>query len=141
MNIESTCAVITLAFLVCGFIWKFSTDIAKLSVKVDVMWAFQMRRAVSESIEKGAATFNSPLTFSEDSKRRLEPIKASLIEFWANKGNKLCDGAVLLEIERLFGDDLLERVGVPCRLTHGACLLLALAVAKQSDSLELNLKT
>jgi len=35
--------------------------IARIEVKVDTLWDFQMRRAVAEAVSKGVATINSPL--------------------------------------------------------------------------------
>ena len=124
------------------FIARMAARFGALELKVDTMWAFQMRRAMSEVVEKGIGTINSPLIFSKEARGALEPIKAALIDFYDNKvteDEKLNDSLFLLAVERVFGKELLELVCVPCRLTHGACLLLAMAVAKQSDALEITI--
>ena len=121
---------------------RMAAKFGALQLKVDTMWAFQMRRAMSEVVEKGIGTINSPLIFSKEARGALEPIKAALIDFYDNKvteDEKLNDSLFLLAVERVFGKELLELVCVPCRLTHGACLLLAMAVAKQSDALEITI--
>jgi len=126
-----------IAFIV--FIIRSSARFAKLELKVDTMWGFQMRRAMSEVVDKGIGTMNSPLVFNDDARKRLEPLKDALIRFYQMLPPTTSDGEVLLAIEKDFGDDLLDRVCIPCGLSHGACLLLAMAIAKQTDVLELHL--
>ena len=121
------------------FIIKVSMAIGVLKLKVDTMWAFQMRRAMSEAVDDGVGSLNSPLVFSDDARERLNPIKQDLIAFYAKLPPKLTDGEILLKIEHEFGDRLLIMVCVPCGLSHGACLLLAMAIARQTDTLDLKL--
>jgi len=108
-----------------------------LQVKVDTMWAFQMRRAISEVVEKGIGTMNSPMTIFQEARERLEPIKPRLIDFWETLGKKLSDTEAPLEIERQFGNELLTLVCVPCGLSHAACLIVALSVARQQATFDL----
>lgn len=119
-------------------IWMGATRLAKLEVKVDTMWAFQMRRAFTEAMDQGIATVNSPLTFTVDVRERMRPIEKELRQFWIDTGSHMKnDAEVLLGIEAQFGARLIEMVCIPCRLTHGACLLLAYAVA--TDRIQINL--
>ena len=124
------------------FIARMAARFGALELKVDTMWAFQMRRAMSEVVEKGIGSLNSPMIFSDEARTALAPIKEQLIDFYQNKvtgTERNSDSLLLLAIERVFGSRLLELVCVPCRLTHGACLLLAMAVAKQSDALDIKI--
>ena len=73
--------------------------------------------------------------FSEDAKRALDPIKDELIKFNETELQGVDDADALLAIERQFGERLYELVCIPCQLSHGACLLLACAVARQVDKL------
>jgi hypothetical protein len=83
---------------------------------------------------------NKAITFTPEVQRALEPLRPELIEFWNTEGAKLTDDAVaLLEIERRFGSKLIERICLPYGLTHGACLLIAMAVARQTATLKLKL--
>lgn len=116
-------------------VWR----VAKLELKVDTMWSFQMKRAVSETISSGVATMNSPLCFTDTAMAYLDPIKDDLVKMWKKRDNKHSDADMLLEIERRFGDELLTSVCIPRGVSHGACLLLALAIAKGGDSIELTL--
>lgn len=122
-----------------GFLVKGSMRLGALEVKVETMWAFQMRRAVSETITSGLGAMNSPLHFTEEAMASLDPIRADLIHFWGGLPPGTSDAEALLAIEQRFGDELLKDVCSPCGLSHGACLLLALAIAKQSSELTLDL--
>jgi hypothetical protein len=113
--------VVTLLGGVYGF--------AQMKLKVDTMWAFIMRRAVSEAIEGGLATLNSPLAFTRTALAALEPLAPSLRALAAAhpKASQL-DLAFL--IEQKYGEELLERFCIPFKTSHGACVLAALEIAK-----------
>lgn len=105
-------------------VWK-----ATITVKVDTMWAFQMRRAVSEAVSSGLATLNSPLTFTSRALDTLAPIRDKLIAF--GKEHKGEDQLSLTyQIEAFFGDELLKDFCLPLKTSHGACILAALQIAK-----------
>lgn len=124
----------TLVALV-GFLVKGSMRLGALEVKVETMWAFQMRRAVSETITTGLGQLNSPLHFTDAAVAALEPLHQQLLEFWKNVPPGTTDGEALLLIEARFGDEILKYVCVPRGLSNGACLLLALTIAKQSNEI------
>jgi hypothetical protein len=143
MTIETLmagCALIGSAISILTVLYFMTTKFARLELQVETMWAFQMRRAFSEVVTSGIGTVNSPLMFTEEAKRFLEPIKNELVAMWENgELSKRTDGETLLEIERVFGNRLLTMVCVPCGLSHGACLLLALSIAKGGGPLETDL--
>ena len=128
----ATALVTIIAFLVKG-----SMRLARLELKVETMWGFQMRRAVSESVSSGIGQFNSPLVFSAAANAALDPIRQQLLDFWMTLTPLITDADALLAIEARFGNDLLRYVCTPCGLSHGACLLLALSIAKGSGGLNL----
>jgi hypothetical protein len=124
-------------------IQKRLTRIGPLQTKIDTMWDFQVRRAVSEVVEIGIVeTKDKPLKFTDDAREALKPIARELVTFYRELSHetKNDDAAVLLKIEERFGQSLLDLVCIPCNLTHGACLLLAYSVAKQTERLEIKLK-
>lgn len=116
---------------------KAAALLPAMNVKIDTMWNFQVRRAMSEVPERGIGSQNSPLAFTEDARRALDPIKDELIKFNETELKNKDDAEALLAIERQFGERLLDLVCKPCSLSHGACLLLACAVARQTDKLEI----
>jgi len=117
---------------------KGAMRVGALEMKVDTMWAFQMRRAVSEVVSTGLGQLKSPVVFTDEARAALEPIREGLVGFWRTLPKGISDGEALLAIEMRFGDALLRLVCIPCGLSHGACLILALDIAKQSNVLDLN---
>ncbi len=132
-----------------AFVYKMGGDMAKLkshhdaqladlTLKTNVMWDFQMRRAMSEATGKGLATMNSPLTLTQagiDAAKNLEPIRQELRNWWDENYFK-SDLDASLELERHFGDRLLTLVCIPCAMSHGACLFLALMAAKNVNTID-----
>lgn len=118
-------------------LFSVGRQMGQIEIKVDTMWAFQMRRTMSDAVASGLGSVNSPFKFNEDMRHALAPMKAELIEFWKTLPNGIEDSAALLKIEAQFGEQILRLVGLPFGLTHDACLLLALTIAKQSNIIEL----
>jgi len=106
---------------------KFS----RMEVRVETMWDFLMRRAVSEAIQKGIATLNSPVEISNDAKLWMKELSNELRRFYQRIGRQLSDRELALEIERRYGDQILKQVCIPNGLFQGVCLLIAVAVAKE----------
>ena len=61
---------------------------------------------------------------------RFEPLKADLQALYREIGNALPADAFPLEIERRFGERILQEVCIPLGLNLGACLIAAVAIAK-----------
>lgn len=132
--IASLCFTIYLAGI------KNATRIAKIELKVDTMWSFQMRRAMSEVVEKNLGVMESPLVFNSHVIKELDPMKEALQTAYHRRWVGLTDAEMLLEIERDFGDQLIHRVCIPHNLSHGACLLLALTIAKGINSVDMQFR-
>jgi hypothetical protein len=116
-----------------------AAKISTLETKVDTMWAFQMRRAASEAVSLGIGKMESPLTLNDDAIKTLDPIRGELESFGKTMISNGCgDAQVLLEIEKQFGDKLLSDTCIPMRMSHGACLLLAYAIAMQKSEIDLS---
>jgi hypothetical protein len=133
-------AIISLAALLsalAGFVIRTAIRLGALELKVDTMWGFQMRRSMSEVITSGTGILNSPLIITQDALMHLEPLKIPLRELYKEQ-SPMGDASMLLEIEKKFGDAILDLVCLPCGVSYGACLIIALAVAKGSN--EINLK-
>jgi hypothetical protein len=128
-----------LAILCAGILnlIKISSRFGALETKVNTMWEFQMRRAVSEAIANKVGTQNSPLTITTKAQAFLDPIKDELRTYWKFYGHKLTEFDAMLQLEQMFGDRLLNLICLPCGLSHGACLVVALSVAKGTQTLEL----
>ncbi len=136
-------ALSVLALLSIGY--TVSVRMAKLELKVETIWDFLVRRAFSEAVEKGVAKMNSPVSITPEARNMMGEMIPILQYYYKQEGYKLSDGELMLDIERRFGDDLLRLVCLPNKLDAGACLIMALMVAKEinpqdSDTLSLPLQ-
>jgi hypothetical protein len=102
---------------------------AKIEVKVDTMWDFQMRRGSVEAIAKGIVKANSPLQLVPEVYSQW--FKSMESDLWAlySQSSQLSYANLLLKIERVFGDRLVREVCIPRGIQEGACLIAAAAVA------------
>jgi hypothetical protein len=104
--------------------------LAKMELKIDTVWDFQIRRAQSEALMQGVATKNSPVTVTDEAKQWMKPLLMPIREFYSKLGRHLSDRELVIEIERQFGDRILNEICIPHGLSAGACLLIALQAAK-----------
>ena len=103
-------------------IYAGATRLAKMEVKVDTLWAFQMRRGVAEALQTQLATMDSPMIFHEKAIKALEPLRDSLVEFAASRKNEPpLDLAI--DIERQFGSELLMQFCIPLGARSGHVLI------------------
>lgn len=110
-----------------GLVFKFG----QLATKVDTMWEFQMRRAVSEGVKQGVLRRNSPIALDENAKQWMSGLAGQLRTFYARQGRRLTEADLALEIERRFGDRILHEVCIPNGLFQGSCLVIAMQIAKE----------
>lgn len=124
------------ALLIAGS--RLSMRIGVLEFKVATMWNFQMRRGFSEVVSSGIGSFGSPLHFKREVQQALDPLRADLLAFGkVHLTSSVPDEEALLLLEAEFGDQLLHSICVPFRLSHGACLLLALTAATGRNEIQL----
>lgn len=134
VSIAAVASMILSCISIVSVIYMTAYRFGKLEVKVDTMWDFQMRRSFAEAVRTGVGTMNSPLQLSPSAKATLDPLKEDLQKFWDDHRDKTNIDFIML-LESRFGDELLKRVCIPLGLSHGACLLIALAVAKDTDTI------
>jgi hypothetical protein len=105
---------------------------AQLKLKVDTMWAFQMRRAETDAVGAGVARLNSPLVFEPQFLSMFHSLRDELVEFGQHYEHlKQLDFLVILE--RHFGDALVHSVCLPSKMPYGVCLLAAMQVALRAE--------
>lgn len=118
----------TIIVTISGFMWKFSSRLARIEFKSDVVWDFLMKRAMMEAVNKGLGTMNSPLIITEETKNLYDNMLEELKLFYNLEGFKLNDRDLFIEIEHRFGDRLLKCVSNTSDI--GACILGAIAAIK-----------
>jgi hypothetical protein len=116
---------------ILGLLCQQAAKQARMEVKIDTLWDFQMRRGAGELVAKGHATVNSPIVLSEEAKKWMHELAEELKKFYSKLGRHLSDRDLAFEIERRYGDDILKKVCIPNGISEGACLIIAMEVAKE----------
>lgn len=135
-EIALVCSVVGAFAAIGGLLISFIRLVARfarMELKIDTVWDFQMRRAQSEAVNKGVATMNSPVMVSDEAKQWMAPIIGPIREFYVHLGRRMSDRDLYLEIERRFGDQILREVCIPHGLDQGACLLIAVQAARAAQ--------
>ncbi len=106
-------------------------SLAETRLENKTLWDFQLRRGALEAIGNGVATKNSPLKVREEFLVVNEELGKPLREFYSKIGRPAMTNAELaFQIERHFGSEIVDKVCVPHGLSYGACLIIAIAVAR-----------
>ena len=115
-----------------GLIWVGGKRMGQIELKVDTLWDFQLRRGISEAVQKGAATVNSPVTITDEARKWMSSLAVELRAFYRTLGRTLSDRDLAIEIERRFGERLVKEVCIPRGIFEAACLVIAVHVAKEA---------
>jgi hypothetical protein len=106
-------------------------SLAETKVQNQTLWDFQLRRGAVEAVGAGMATKNSPLVVKETAALLAEELGPDLRRFYANLGRpNMTNAELAFQIERFFGSVIADKVCIPNGVSYGACLLIAMAVAK-----------
>jgi hypothetical protein len=137
MSLETGLSLLALALsllaTICAGVYKF----AKLEVKVDTMWKFQLRRARLEAKYTGAIKENSPMIVTEKARAAYAGLLPDLKHFYKTAGRQAAsDEDLALALERAFGERLVREVCPALGFSEGACLVVAVQLLKESESHE-----
>jgi hypothetical protein len=107
---------------------------AEMRVKVDTMWAYQFRRAVTEGANKGLVDVNSPARPIPALRALFDNgLRKSLTEFYSTLPEGTSDFEAAITLEHEFGDRLMKLIALPNKLHYGVVLVGALSVAKETN--------
>lgn len=115
---------------------EFDERLLQVEQRIELLWEFQLRRAKVEALRQEIGTVNSPLKISEEAKSWMKELAHELRAFYRKLGRTLSETQLAEEIERRFGKEIVEKVCLPHGLFQGACLLIAMEVAKEMDPKE-----
>lgn len=109
------------------------------AVKIDTTWDFLIRRSIAEATAKGLGTLNSPLIIDDEARALFsEPLQNSLRAwFEALARPNISDRDLFIEIERVFGDQILQEVCNPNKLNSGECILIAVSIVRGGTALQM----
>jgi hypothetical protein len=121
-----------------GVVWLAAFKLSAIETKIDKLWKdnetwtdFHVRRSWSEIYGKGIATRNSPLHVAPETREWIAPLADKLNAFYNRIGRNMTQRELFLEIERNFGDQLLNEVCIPRGLSQGACIIIAMESMKR----------
>ena len=125
---------------------QLDLDISSLKIRVDTLTDCLLRRAISEGINKGIITQNSPIAITEQGREYFsEELKIELKNYYKTTGYLLSYKELFLEIERIFGERILKEICIPHNLYASSCVLAAIEIAREgcdhSDSHIMDLDT
>ena len=112
---------------------KFEDRINSIEQRIETLWDFQLRRASVEALSSGIAVRNSPIKVTPEAKEWMQSLAAELRAFYRKMGRTLSTSQLAEEIERRFGKEIVDKVCIPHGLFQGACLLIAMEVAKEPE--------
>ena len=118
--------IISIALGLITSILVFGIKLGALQLKVETMWEFLTRRAYAEFINKGLGAMSSPIEITPKGLIMIMPFIEKFLPFWSSllaKNPSITDGELFLEIERQFGDFLVEQICIPHQLSAGACVI------------------
>ena len=134
---ETITASIGITGAAAAWLINLNGRLERLSVKIDTLWDFQLRRGALEAMVSGVATKNSPLTVREEFLAVSKELGDPLRDFYRKIGRPAMTNAELaFQIERHFGSEIVDKVCIPHGLSYGACLIIAIAVAKGDPTVD-----
>ena len=134
-DISTLISLVTFVGSIIGFIWLSASRIAKLEVKVDTIWDFIVKRAMTEALSSGVAVKNSPIKVTDEVRRWVadhidNALYRALRELYKTHKNA-SDNELALKIQQQFGEQIAEEMCIPNDdLNYDACLFIALELAK-----------
>jgi hypothetical protein len=119
---------------IVAYLVKLSMHYARISLMVETMWAFMMRRGLQAGLAGNDPSLkrNSPI----QSTGKLDPYFALLTGelqklYHEQSLDKLTDEAAMMMIESRFGKRIMDEVCNPSGTASGECLWVALSLARQ----------
>lgn len=104
----------------------------RLEFKTNLIWDFMMRKALSEGLQKGLMTQNSPIELAPRVRPYYAGMAAELKAFY-RKHQHLDEREMFRLFEHHFGERMVKEVCVPLGLVAGACVIMAIAIAREPE--------
>ena len=112
---------------------RLTDEVDKLRADKDAIWKALTQRGRVEGITKGLLVVNSPDVIVPEALEWFKPLETALQAFYREYGTRgLTDEQLMLEIQKRFGETIVDIICVPRRLDQLFCLRIALHVAKQA---------
>jgi len=123
-------AALGLSGITLAGLLALASRFAKLELKVDTMWEFQLRRGIVEGKLADILQQNSPIRLDHKLLAALEPMKEELQAFYTNGASKMSEIEEAVEIERRFGAQIVKQICLPLAVSHGVCVVAAMVYGR-----------
>ena len=118
---------------IIGFVWGFGYKFGRIELQVHELWDFLMRRAKGEALSKGWGSTGSQFHINPTGYAKIEAFLDKFLPAFASMTKrKLSDQQMYRELERDFGDFIVEQICVPNGMSSGACLILIVEACRLS---------
>jgi hypothetical protein len=124
MNTETLSLIIGCLNLV-GLFYVVVLRLSRIESRVEILWAFQLRRGIVESVNSGLLEHHSPLAVSKGILVKYPAIFNTIKEYYDLEGSKLPDLVLVESIEKNFWP-LVSTICIGENIHDGACLALML---------------
>ncbi len=124
--------IIIIFTIIWIILWFFDQKHFKLiEYKQDIIWDYIISRAQLEFLNKEMGTINSPIEVNNDIKNMYAPIAKDLKDHYKKVGVRLTDRELFEIIFKKYGEWIVKNVCLPYKLQNGACIIAAIAIAKE----------
>src|SRR5260370_27126871 len=134
MTLSELIAVLISGLSLIGMVYLGAFRMAKLESRVELLWAFLLRRGVGDALVGGVMEKSSPLRLNVDALKQHADLLARAQEFYDAEGRKLNDIALIEEMERRFGVSLVA-IAAEHKMMAGGCLVALVFLMRPTMSL------
>lgn len=104
---------------------------AELRVKVDTLWDFLMRRAKAEAVQVGWGAMGSPIHLTTAGFEMIRPFLNKFLPVYAELvARNASEQEVWMTLENRFGDEIIEQICIPGKVSAGACMIAIIESCK-----------
>ena len=126
MTLTDAIALGTLFLLLISGFANVSYRLGNLTLKVDTIWGFLIRRAHVDLLKIGWGEAHSPVTINARGLAAVEPFLDKFLPFYIqliSKNPKISNQEMFQQFEIEFGDFIMEKICIPNKISEGACIL------------------
>lgn len=126
MNIGVLISLIAAGMNFLGLIYFATMRQSRIESRMEILWAFHIRRGISEAVEHGLLTSNSPLELKKNVVPKYPSLFESVRDFYDRLGGKkLSDVELVAQMEDRFWP-MIKPLCLKEKINDGACLAILL---------------
>ncbi|MEY2500575.1 MAG: hypothetical protein QOI07_909 [Verrucomicrobiota bacterium] len=115
---------------------KALEHLPRMRVEHELIWDALLKRGAAEGLNKGLFTLNSPLKITPEARAMLSGLQPKLVALYHELGPDISEQQLGKEIERRYAPEIVKDVCVPNGINLMSCILIAIGVARGTDTLD-----